>query len=66
MFISVCHPGEVRNCDSDECELCPMGTYTPVSDVINFEHKECIPCPEGQTTASEGSHGGGNCIPGNI
>ena len=62
--ILVCHPGETRNSTTNECELCPLGTYTPRSQTTYFEHEECLHCPEGQTTTLKGSAGLENCHPG--
>ena len=47
---SGCGKGHYIDTDSNECTLCPIGTYSTTENA-----ESCTACPEEQTTSQEGS-----------
>lgn len=50
LLLVKCAAGTFFDKSSDNCEMCPKGTYQPIAG-----QSDCLPCPPGRTTKTKGS-----------
>ena len=57
IFLLVCSAGFMRDADTDNCTICPRGTYNEEVDATS-----CTSCPDGLTTESAGTYNASYCL----